>query len=59
VPDIVARMAQARTENRDRLRAYQVTRHYSLFGKETQVSKSEVVAEISFARPASKQFVSS
>lgn len=48
---IVARMTQARSENRARLRPYSVTRNYKLFGKEGQKARSEVVARVSFAPP--------
>ena len=40
---IIASMAQARAENRARLRPYIVTREYKLYGKERQATKSEVV----------------
>jgi hypothetical protein len=51
VPDveaIAARMAQARAENRGRLRPYIVTREYKLYGKERQATKSELVADVTF-----------
>jgi hypothetical protein len=57
VETIVARMAQARTENRAHLRPYSVTRNYKLFGKERQTTKSEVVADVSFVPPDFKHFV--
>lgn len=53
---IVARMAQARTEGRARLRPYTVTRSYKLFGRDAGKSKSEVVASIAFAPPDSKKY---
>lgn len=56
VETIVTRMAQARTENRDRLRSYSATRNYRLFGKERQAAKSEVIAEVSFVPPDLKQY---
>jgi hypothetical protein len=56
VETIVTRMAQARTENRDRLRSYSVTRNYRLFGKERYAAKSEVIAEVSFVPPDLKQY---
>jgi hypothetical protein len=49
-------MAQARAENRARLRPYIVTRDYTLFGKERNKSKAEVTAEVTFVPPNSKQF---
>ncbi len=57
VETIVMRMAQARTENRARLRPYSVTRDYRLFGKEQQTTRSEVIADVSFVPPDFKHFV--
>jgi hypothetical protein len=54
---IVARMAQARAENRTRLRPYSVTRDYRLIGKESQTTRSEVIADVRFIPPDMKQFV--
>ena len=54
---IIAHMAQARLENRARLRPYSVTRDYRLFGSEKQTARAEVVAQVTFAPPAFKQFV--
>jgi hypothetical protein len=59
IPDveaIAARMAQARAENRARLRPYIVTREYKLYGKERQATKSEVVADVTFVPPDSKEY---
>ena len=56
VEAIVARMAQARAENRTRLRPYIVTRNYKLFGKEESKAKSEVVADVAFVPPDSKEY---
>ena len=56
VETILTRMAQARTENRTRLRPYRVTRDYRLFGKEKQTTKSEVIADVTFVPPDVKQF---
>jgi hypothetical protein len=56
VEAIVARMAQARFENRARLRPYVVTRDYKLFGKERQNTKAQVTAEVTFVPPDSKKF---
>jgi Outer membrane lipoprotein-sorting protein len=53
---IVARMAEARVLNRNRMRSYVITRDYTLFGKERDKSKSEVTAEVSFVPPDSKKF---
>lgn len=53
---IVARMVQARVENRARFRPYVVTRDYRLFGKEGQKTKSQVFAEVTFIPPNSKRY---
>jgi hypothetical protein len=53
---IIARMAQARAENRARLRPYIVTRDYKLFGKDERKAKSEVVADVAFIPPNSKKY---
>jgi hypothetical protein len=53
---IVARMALARAENRQRFRSYVVTREYKLFGKERQNIKSQVIAEVTFVPPDSKKY---
>ena len=54
--DIVARMGQARAENRASFRPYVVTRDYKLFGKNRNSSKSQVVAEVTFVPPTSKKY---
>ena len=53
---IVARMAQARVENRTRFRPYIVTRDYKLFGKERDKTKSQVIADVAFVPPDSKKY---
>ncbi len=53
---ILGRMAQARAENRTHLRAYSVTRNYSLFGKERATTKAEVIADVSFVPPDVKHY---
>jgi hypothetical protein len=55
--NIIAHMMQARSENRARLRPYSVTRDYTLFGKEKQMARSEVIARVTFEPPGIKQFV--
>ena len=57
VETMVIRMAQARMENRARLRPYSVTRDYRLFGKEKQAASSVVIADVSFVPPDLKQFM--
>ena len=54
--DIIARMGQARAENRASFRPYVVTRDYKLFGKNRNSSKSQVVAEVTFVPPTSKKY---
>jgi hypothetical protein len=53
---IIASMAQARAENRARLRPYVVTREYKLYGEARQATKSEVVADVTFVPPDSKEY---
>jgi hypothetical protein len=53
---IIAGMAQARAENRARLRPYVVTRNYKLFDKDESNAKSEVIADVSFVPPDSKKY---
>ena len=53
---VIASMAQARAENRARLRPYIVTRNYKLFGKEGSKAKSEVIADVAFVPPDSKKY---
>ena len=53
---VVARMVEARNQNRSRFRPYQVIRNYKLFGKEQQKTKSEVAAEINFVPPDVQQY---
>jgi hypothetical protein len=49
-------MAQARSENRTRIRPYSVTRDYKLFGAEKQTSKAEIIADVSFVPPDVKHY---
>lgn len=56
VETIVARMAQARAENRTRFRPYNVTRDYKLFGREREKTKAQVIADIAFIPPDSKKY---
>ncbi len=53
---IIASMAQARAENRARLRPYIVTRNYKLFGKNGSKTMSEVIADVAFVPPDSKKY---
>ncbi len=56
VETIVARMAQARAENRARFRSYTVTRDYILLGKEGDKTRSQVIANVAFVPPNSKKY---
>jgi outer membrane lipoprotein-sorting protein len=56
VETIIARMAQARADNRTRFRSYVVTRDYKLFGKERQKTESQVTADIIFDPPDFKKY---
>lgn len=56
VETILTRMAQARAENRTRLRPYSVIRDYKLFGKERQTTKAEIIADVSFVPPDVKHY---
>jgi hypothetical protein len=56
VETILTRMAQARAENRARLRPYSVTRDYRLFSKEKQKTKAEVIAAVTFVPPDVKHY---
>lgn len=59
VPDvatIIARMTEARAENRSRLRPYVVTRDYQIFGREREKARSQVIADLSFFPPHFKKY---
>jgi hypothetical protein len=49
-------MAQARAENRTRLRPYRVTRNYRLFGKEKTTTEAEVIADLTVVPPDLKHY---
>jgi Outer membrane lipoprotein-sorting protein len=53
---ILARMAQARAENRARFRPYTVRRDYTLFGIERDKTKSQVIADVTFVPPDFKKY---
>ncbi len=53
---VLARMAQARDQNRARFRPFIVTRNYTLFGKERHKRKSQVSAAVTFVPPDSKTY---
>jgi len=52
---IIAGMARARIENQSRFRSYIVTRDYRLSGKGAK-TKSQVIADISFVPPGTKEY---
>jgi len=54
--NIVAQMAQAGESNHAHFRPYVVTRDYKLFGKETVVPTSQVIAELTFVPPYLKSY---
>ncbi len=55
--DVIAeRMQQAQQANRQRARAYTVTRDYRFFDANQNAPKSEVIADISFVPPDRKTF---
>jgi hypothetical protein len=56
VETIIARMVQARTDNRASFRSYIVTRDYRLFGKDRNNSKSQVIADVTFVPPGFKKY---
>jgi hypothetical protein len=56
VDTIVARMMQARHENRAYLRPYTLTRDYKIFGEEKNTAKTEVTAAVTFLPPRLKQY---
>ncbi len=56
VANIVGRMASARAQNRNHFRPYTVTREYTLFGNEKEQPKSQVIADIVFVPPGSKNY---
>jgi hypothetical protein len=54
--DIVARMEKAREANQAAFRPFTVTRDYRLFGKEEHTARSQVIANVTFVPPGSKNF---
>ncbi|HET7184314.1 MAG TPA: outer membrane lipoprotein-sorting protein [Terriglobales bacterium] len=53
---IVQRMEQAARENREKYRAYVITREYRMYGGGEQKPGSTVVADISFVPPKTQEF---
>jgi hypothetical protein len=54
--NIIAHMAQAGEHNHDHFRPYVVTVDYKLFGKETDVPTSQIIAELTFVPPYLKSY---
>lgn len=54
---IVSHMAEVQYRNRRAVRAYVVMREYKLFGDQQQRADSQVLAEVSFLPPGSKEYV--
>jgi hypothetical protein len=54
--NILANMAQAGKQNNARFRPYVITVDYTLFGKETAVPTSQVIAELTFVPPYLKAY---
>ena len=54
--NIIANMAQAGKHNHAQFRPYVITVDYKLFGKETVVPDSDVIAELTFAPPYLKSY---
>ena len=53
---ILARMANARDENKALMRPYTLTRNYKLFAKGNDQAKSEVTAEVTFVPPGQRTY---
>ena len=56
IETIIARMEQARAENRAQLRPYKVIRDYTLFGKEKHKARFEATAHLTFVPPNSRKY---
>ncbi|HWR35218.1 MAG TPA: hypothetical protein VN622_05025 [Clostridia bacterium] len=54
--EIVARLTAEQAANRERIRAYTVTREYRLYGDKSAETDSRVIAEISFVPPVTKDY---
>ena len=53
---VVSRMTEIQYKNRHAIRPYIVTREYKLFDDKSSKADSQVVAEVSFVPPGSKQY---
>lgn len=56
LPEILNRLAQTQVANRINIRAYTVTREYKLYGDDSSNADSQVIADVSFVPPATKQY---
>ena len=54
--EIVSKMEQAQTDQRDHAVGYTVTRKYELSNQRTQKSTSEVMAQVNFVPPSQKDY---
>src|SRR5579872_2081501 len=53
---LIKRITQAQLENRNRTKAYSVTRDYQVFGSDTNRPRTEVVAKVNFLPPNVKSY---
>ena len=56
LPAILGKLSQAQAENHERIRAYIVTREYKLFNGDSNKADSQVMADVSFVPPSTKDF---
>lgn len=56
VSEIVSKMEQSQAANRERLKAYMLTRTYQVFNGQEQKPKSTITAEVSYVPPQRKDF---
>lgn len=54
--NVISHMTEVQYRNRQAIRAYVVTREYKLFGDKSDDASSQVLAEVSFVPPGSKQY---
>jgi outer membrane lipoprotein-sorting protein len=53
---IIQKMVQAQAENRERLKAYMLTRTYQVYNSDEKQPKSTITAEVSYVPPQQKEF---
>ena len=54
--EILSRLAQTQVQNRNHVRPYTVSREYRLYAGDSNQSESQVLAEVSFIPPGSKEY---